>query len=57
MFKLGEKVDHVTRHLWPLTKVKRSNLKVIRSLAYPQQQEGQHPLTGQRAANFRLPFL
>jgi len=31
IFKLGEGVDHVTRHVWPLTKVKRSKVKVTRS--------------------------
>jgi len=29
IFKLGGGIDHVTRHVWPLTKVKRS--KVTRS--------------------------
>jgi len=31
IFKLGGGVDHVTRHVWPLTKVKRSKFKVTRS--------------------------
>jgi len=31
IFKLGEGVDHVTRHVWPMTKVKRSNVKVTMS--------------------------
>jgi len=31
IFKLGGEVEHVTRHVWPLTKVKRSNVKVTRS--------------------------
>ena len=31
IFKLGGGVDHVTRHVWPLTKVKRSKVKVTRS--------------------------
>jgi len=31
IFKLGWWIDHVTRHVWPLTKVKRSNVKVTRS--------------------------
>ena len=28
VFKLGGKVDHVTRHVWQLFKVKRSKVKV-----------------------------
>jgi len=28
IFKLGGWIDHVTHHVWPLTKVKRSNVKV-----------------------------
>jgi len=31
IFKLGGEVDHVTRHVRPLTKVKRSKVKVTRS--------------------------
>jgi len=31
IFKHGGWIDHVTRHVWPLTKVKRSNVKVTRS--------------------------
>jgi len=31
IFKLGGGIDHVTRHVWPLTKVKRSKVKVTRS--------------------------
>jgi len=31
IFKLGGWIDHVTRHVRPLTKVKRSNVKVTRS--------------------------
>jgi len=31
IFKLRGAVDHVTRHVWPLSKVKRSNVKVTRS--------------------------
>jgi len=31
MFKLGEGVDHATRHVWPLTKVKMSKVKLTRS--------------------------
>ena len=31
IFKLGGWVEHVTRHVWPLTKVKRSKVKVTRS--------------------------
>jgi len=31
IFKLGGGVDHVTRHVWPLTKVKRSEVTVTRS--------------------------
>jgi len=31
IFKLGGGVDHVTRHVWPLTKVKRSKVNVTRS--------------------------
>jgi len=31
MFKLGDGIDHVTRHAWPLTKVKRSKVKLTRS--------------------------
>jgi len=30
IFKLGGGVDHVTRHVRPLTKVKRSKVKVTR---------------------------
>jgi len=30
-FKLSGGIDHVTRHVWPLTKVKRSKAKVTRS--------------------------
>ena len=30
IFKLGGGVDHVTRHVWPVTKVKRSKVKVTR---------------------------
>jgi len=30
-FKLGGRVDHVTCHIWPLTKVKRSKVKLTRS--------------------------
>jgi len=30
---------------------------IYRTEPYKQKQEGQHPLTGQRAANFRLSFL
>jgi len=31
IFKLGWGVDHVTCHVWPLIKVKRSKIKVTRS--------------------------
>jgi len=31
IFKLGGGIDHVTRHAWPLIKVKRSKVKVTRS--------------------------
>jgi len=31
IFKLGRGVDHVTRHVQPLTKVKRSKVRVTRS--------------------------
>ena len=31
IFKLGGGIDHVTRHVWPLTKIKRSKVKVTRS--------------------------
>jgi len=31
IFKLGGWVDRVTRHVWPLIKVKRSKVKVTRS--------------------------
>jgi len=31
ILKLGRWIDHVTCHVWPLTKVKRSNVKVTRS--------------------------
>jgi len=31
IFKLGGGIEHVTRHVWPLTKVKRSKVKVTRS--------------------------
>ena len=31
IFKLSGGVDHVTRHVWPLTKVKRSKVKATRS--------------------------
>ena len=31
IFKLGGGVDNMTRHVWPLTKVKRSKVKVTRS--------------------------
>jgi len=30
-FKYGGGVDHVTRHVWSLTKVKMSNVKVTKS--------------------------
>jgi len=31
IFKLGGGIDHVTRHVWPLTKVRRSKVNVTRS--------------------------
>jgi len=31
VFKLGGGVNHMTRHTWPLTKVKRSKVKVTKS--------------------------
>ena len=35
IFKLGGGVDHVTRHVCPLTKVKRTKVKVTRSRDVP----------------------
>jgi len=54
MFKLSAGVDHVVRHVWPLTKVNRSKIKVTRSRHETYQQLERYNSATEGRINFKL---